>query len=563
MDGITFLLSRRRSILADDMGLGKTRQSILALQHAAPEGPWLVVCPASVKLNWKREIRMALGDGVDVALIDRANPAPDAGYHSWMVINYDILKKHLPDLKHHAFTGIVFDEAHYLKNYTSQRSKAAQALISRTNSDPVVHCLTGTPLTNRPRDLFPLLQIVNHSLGKSFLSFAKRYCDAVKGEYGWITDGASNIEELTVQLHGTMLRRRKDEVLNLPGKLRSWFDVEIADSTGRREAKQFLEAVVHAHEQKHEKASVESSVALMGRLAPARKKIAIAKVKNTIEFVDGILDQGEKAIIYSCFTHPTEMLNEHFGDTARTLTGKTPGNQRQGIVDAFQEDDSVRVLIANIIAGGVGVNLTAARHVVFNDLDWVPANHWQAEDRAYRIGQTGTVNVYYFSAPGTLDEFVSEVLRTKSDIVSAVVEGDSVAVEGAQTSDVLDELRRLVASVEATSVDDLLSGAAKLYRDRQPDQPETADQASTKKPSAITQEAIAALASALNQKEATRYQMANSKGDGFYILEVDGGDVTCSCRGFEFRGQCKHARTLKTAIADGDGIPDQYTTVEN
>ena len=133
---------------------------------------------------------------------------------------------------------------------------------------------------------------------------------------------------------------------------------------------------------------MSSRVDLLAPLAPARKKIAIAKVKNTIEFVEGVVAQGEKVVVYTCFTSPASRLAKHFGAAARTLTGKTPQAKRQSVVDAFQEDDTVRVLVANIIAGGVGINLTAARTIVFNDLDWVPANHWQAEDRAYRIGQT-------------------------------------------------------------------------------------------------------------------------------------------------------------------------------
>ena len=560
VDGVAFLLGRRRSILADDMGLGKTRQSILAMQQAAKDGPWLVVCPASVKNNWKREIQIALSAETEVAIVDRKNPVPK-DTTGWVVINYDILKRHLADLKSVSFVGLVCDEAHYLKNHTSQRSKAVRSLVADSPDDLVVHCLTGTPLTNRPRDLFPLLQLVNHSLGRSFLSFAKRYCDAVKGEYGWITDGASNIEELTVQLHGTMLRRRKEDVLDLPEKLRSWFTVQIP-ATGRAEAKKFLRSVVAARDERElDGASIESSVALMGKLAPHRKKIAIAKTKNTLEFVDGIVAQGEKAVIYSCFTKPTTIMAEHYGDAARVLTGKTPTNKRQGVVDDFQNDDSVRVLIANIIAGGVGINLTAARHVVFNDLDWVPTNHWQAEDRAYRIGQNHSVNVYYFAATGTLDEFVSEVLKTKSQVIQAVVEGDSIAAEGARTTDVLSELRNLIEELDARSddiVDQLLTKAGDLYQQQQTNVP--ASQVRPAIQSAITPAAIAALASSLQHKTALRYKLANSKGDGHYTLEVDSGDVTCSCRGFEFRGQCKHSRTLKESLTLGDP-PDEFEPV--
>ena len=117
----------------------------------------------------------------------------------------------------------------------AQQARAAargQARDARRRAEPAVYLLTGTPLTNRPRDLFVLLQLVGHPLGRSFLSFAKRYCAAEKNDYGWKTGGASNIEELTVQLHGVMLRRSKDEVLALPPKLRTWLPVDVPAGTG-------------------------------------------------------------------------------------------------------------------------------------------------------------------------------------------------------------------------------------------------------------------------------------------------------------------------------------------
>src|SRR4029077_8428085 len=126
------------------------------------------------------------------------------------------------------------------KNHQSQRSKHARALALADGDGPVVHALTGTPLTNRPRDLFPLLQLARHSLGKSFLSFAKRYCDAAHNGFGWVTDGASNLDELTVQVPGIMMRRRKEEVLDLPPKMRTWLDVEIPEGTS---ATDFRDAV--------------------------------------------------------------------------------------------------------------------------------------------------------------------------------------------------------------------------------------------------------------------------------------------------------------------------------
>ena len=132
-------------------------------------------------------------------------------------------------------------------------------------------------------------------------------------------------------------------------------------------------------------------------------------------------------IVFSCFDEPLQAFAKAFGETAVLLTGRTPVKKRQALVDRFQQDEGVRVFLANIIAGGIGLNLTAASQVVFNDLDWVPANHWQAEDRAYRIGQTRTVNVTYLVGTGTVDDFVQAVLDTKGALVNAVVEGEALA----------------------------------------------------------------------------------------------------------------------------------------
>ena len=133
-------------------------------------------------------------------------------------------------------------------------------------------------------------------------------------------------------------------------------------------------------------------------------------------------------------------LSQHFSESAVIVTGQTPTDKRQSLVDRFQKDERIRVYLANIIAGGIGTNLTAATQVVFNDLDWVPANHWQAEDRAYRIGQTRTVNVTYMIASNTIDDFVQSVLQRKGALVSAVVDGKALVPN--ESGDVLDELQR-------------------------------------------------------------------------------------------------------------------------
>jgi SWI/SNF-related matrix-associated actin-dependent regulator of chromatin subfamily A-like protein 1 len=597
VEGVAFLLGRRRSILADDMGLGKTRQSIVSMTEAAPGGPWLVVAPASVKRNWGREIA-AVRPADPVHVVGPA-PLPEDGFSGWVVLNYDILGRHVSALSRIPWGGLVFDEAHYLKNHTSQRSKHARQLVAEA-SDAFLHALTGTPLTNRPRDLFPLLQLVGHPMGRSFLSFAKRYCEAYHNGFGWVTDGASNLEELRVQLHGVMLRRRKDDVLDLPPKLRTWLPVQVPEGTGKRETRRVLEILLtgalaraarsggggadddpagtgaagplpagegaesRQRGRKRATGPGQDRVQLLAALTRARVAIARAKTTTTIEFVEGVLQQGEKVIVFSSFDEPVKRIAAHFGDQAVTLTGATPSDRRQALVDRFQTDPNVKVFVANLVAGGVGITLTAARQVVFNDLDWVPANHWQAEDRAYRIGQTGTVNVTYLTAGQTIDDFVAATLRAKALLIESIVEGTGDAVAG---GDLLSELEALLGSLSPgiaslpdresgeDPVDRLLREAVAAVTAR-----EAAEEvrASRQALGALPAEAILALARVLSGPRTNRYRVRSSSGRGEYTLDVDGGDVMCSCPGFEYRGACKHARELKAALASGMPVPEGF-----
>lgn len=578
IEGVAFLLARRRCILADDMGLGKTRQSIVAMRHAAPEGPWLVVTPASVKLNWEREIR-AVDANACTRVLAGAPDGPDhpaATGAEWVIINYDILGRWIDVLTRAPWQGLIFDEAHYLKNHTSSRSRFARTLALEQRGDAVVHALTGTPLTNRPRDLFPLLQLVQHPLGKSFLSFAKRYCAATQNGYGWVTDGASNLEELTVQLHGIMIRRRKADVLELPPKLRNWLPVEVPEDTGGTAIRAFMQLLVTATLQQHAGSPEDGGTSdrrdrgkLLASLTKAREQLAAAKVKSSIELVEGILEQEAKVIVFSCFNRPVQALQKHFGEACVVLNGETPSAKRQGLVDRFQTEPGVRVFVANLIAGGVGLNLTAASHVIFNDLDWVPANHWQGEDRAYRIGQTGTVNVHYLVAAQTLDEFVHRVLETKTALADAVVDG--AALSPAATRDVMAELEAMVARISPQLADREvpLTGEewvqaliTEVQREAQADEAaETAGAPSGRVPqSALSRAAIEALARVLTRPAAKTYKATSISSPGkFYILTYEGGETTCACPGFEYRGNCSHSRNLKTALVKGSTLPAGFS----
>ena len=585
VEGIAFLLGRRRALLADDMGLGKTRQSVIAMVEAEGEGPYLVICPASIKRNWAREIEIVFPDA-EPAIVG-PGPLPPIDYSGWIIVNYEILGKNLDKLLAFDWKGVVFDEAHYLKNYQSQRSRNASKLVKEIKRDLVVHALTGTPMTSRPRDLFPLLQILNHPLGKSFLSFAKRYCEAYQGDFGWVADGASNLEELTVQLHGVMLRRTKDEVLDLPPKVRTWMDVELhpyAIQHFNRLVQEFIskfdtpEAIdgrpesvglSSAHRDELDDSIDTADLGSgMGRITQVRRAIAFVKCRHTIKFVENALEQGEKVIIFTCFLNTMQRFRKHFKDRAVYVSGEVPVHERQDRVDRFQNDDDIKIFVANMHIAGVGINLTAARQIVFNDLDWVPANHWQAEDRAYRIGQTGTVNVTYMIATGTVDSFVKTVLETKAALMDSIVEG-SILIPGGEAAlqlDVLSELKRMMnalsvetSELEASELHDVLQKAGDVYLEEHASHLHEATRAQLRP---YSEEAIRTLAQVLAGPDRSVYHAESSSQKGkFYTLEVIGVDITCDCPGFTHRGSCRHVRPLKSALVAGEPLPKGYKPV--
>jgi hypothetical protein len=263
-----------------------------------------------------------------------------------------------------------------------------------------------------------------------------------------------------------------------------------------------------------------------------------------------------------------QRLSREFADAAVLLTGKTPADRRQGLVDRFQQDSRICVFLANIVAGGIGTNLTAATQVVFNDLDWVPANHWQAEDRAYRIGQTRSVNVTYMVARDTIDDFVQSVLQKKAALVSAIVDGTALAP--GVSGDVLDELQRALRELSSgltegkhqVDEEDLIEQLLRRQR-LELDAPAAAPgtPARTPEETAALARALESLARVLAGRALERYRFASASHPGVeYEVTIDGADVACSCPGFEYRGQCRHARDVKTALATGKPMPAGYRT---
>ncbi len=527
-DGVAFLLSKKRVILADDMGLGKTRQAIVAMEAGVPDGKVLVVCPASIKLNWKREIQLvdALAE-VEVLGVDQEITNDPR----WVIVNYDILRKHADRLHAVDWSGVILDEAHFIKNASQRTNHCLKLLGVQADAHaPVigpefVFLLTGTPMTNRPKDLFNLLRCVEHPAARSFLSFAKRYCDAYRNDYGWVTTGASNLDELNLLMKEVSIRRTKGQVLDLPPKIRSWVPVDIS---GSKAAFNAVESFLNWHAGADP--SQPNDTEFLARLTKVRTALHKAKQKAVAERIRDVVASGEKVVVFTCFSDGIERHKRRLADSAVTITGSDTPEQRMAAVDRFQEDDTVRVALCNIIAGGVGITLTAGTHVIFQDLDWVPANHAQAEDRCYRLGQMSRVTVEYFLAAGTLDGYISELLEQKMKLIAAV-EAEELP-DGSILVEIQDGLRKL--------------GPALM---------EEARAARATGDAALRIETLAAAAPRASSDktpiaETGQWEFTSSRDPSavYYVTFGRAGHLECTCQGFTYRGNCKHVREVREKV---------------
>ena len=414
------LLANDKFILADDMGLGKTTAAVIAsLESNARK--ILIVCPASLKINWQREIENYTDRRILLVEGRRWGSTFD-----FYIINYDILKNfHTTDksedsddyklLVNAGFELAIVDEAHYISNNTAQRTRLLNDVLEQI---PKVWLLTGTPMTSRPINYFNLLKIVESPLTLNWQSYVRRYCAGYQFRVGqrkvWNTSGASNLDELRERTKSLVLRRMKTDILDLPEKIVTPVYLELRNTFYDDELEEFMRISKDNKEN-------ESITVTLNRLMKIRQLIAIEKVPYTCELIEKCIDQGKKVIVFTNFTSSLDLLQEKYKKTCVTLDGRMSKERRQESVDKFQNNDKVKVFISNIIAGGVGITLTAAEIVIMNDLSFVPAHHSQAEDRAYRYGQKNSVLVYYPIFENTIEKIVYNMLQKKKGIIDQVM----------------------------------------------------------------------------------------------------------------------------------------------
>jgi SWI/SNF-related matrix-associated actin-dependent regulator 1 of chromatin subfamily A len=443
MDGITWLAERFRehggAFLADEMGLGKSPQSACLL-NCLPWRRTLIVVPASLRLNWRNELQRWVIDCPAIGIVWDGKTAPGERI---VICSYELLVKHQKAFERQ-FDLVIFDEFHYAKSVRARRSKACKAVAAGARYRLG---LTGTPILNAPWELVSMLDVLGllKPHFKDAWAFYRRYCDLHNNGFGMDFKGSSNLGELQHKLKPLMLRRLKKDVLkDLPPKTRQVIELpptremrQVMDAETRQWAlhEETIAALVARRDRAvlcEDQADYKEACALLkaasgvafAQMATVRKETALAKLPLVLQHVRDALESVPKLIVMA---HHKAVVSELLAGLkdfqSVALVGDTAQEQRQAVVDGFQNDPACRVFIGSIEAAGVGITLTAAALVCFAEITWTPAKLSQAEDRAHRLGQASNVLVQHLVLEGSLDSTMVKRLIAKQEVIDHAVDG--------------------------------------------------------------------------------------------------------------------------------------------
>ena len=438
--GIAFALDRKNTLIADEMGLGKTIQALGMINSIPSIKKVLVIVPASLKLNWEAEAEKWLTRKFSIGVV---TPAGIPTGRNFLIINYDVLKKFKVQLMSRAWDLVIIDEGHYIKNAKAQRTKAAIAIAKKIGRKVI---LTGTPIVNRPVELFTMLNLLDPKSWPRFTRFAFRYCGPKNNGWGWEFKGASNLEELQEKLRSTiMIRRMKEEVLkDLAPKIRQVIEIEFDCVELAEEQKAALKwdeifgdarIAIDAAKTDEEYAEAVAKMAEFRKvyfeeMAILRHDTAVAKAPFVANHIKEALENVEKIVVFAHHRDVVKILQEELKDyNPVSLVGGMKDTEKKAAVDAFQNDSDVRVFIGSLMAAKEGITLTAASTVVFAELDWVPGNMSQAEDRCHRITQEDSVLVHHIVLAKSFDSKLAKSVIEKQKVIEKALNEKSPKVE--------------------------------------------------------------------------------------------------------------------------------------
>lgn len=444
IEGINILKHREKTLLADEMGLGKTVQAIGVINHYASERfikaekplNVLIICPANLKYNWLKELKIWSTYNPLYLGIVNGSKYPDN--KDTIIINYDIVSRHKDRILETEWDYLILDEAHYLKNPKSARTKAVLGVRGDGIKAKRTIALTGTPAPNRPIELYPLLHYLDSETFNSEIAFAKRYCNAKRvqtfnprtkrWEPRWDFSGASNLEELNRMLRGgLMIRRLKKDVLkDLPPKMRQVIEIDIPLSKEEKRLSELTKAHISGaltttqFNTAVEELTEASAIPFL-TLSKICKETAIRKIPYVISHIKDCLEGANKLVVFCFHVEMIEALRKEFRNISVVFSGSTSKAQKLVAINSFQTDKAVRVFIGNIKAAGVGITLTASSNLIMAESSWVPGDMTQAEDRVHRIGQNEKVLIQHIVLKGSTDALRIKAAVNKQKVLDKIL----------------------------------------------------------------------------------------------------------------------------------------------
>jgi len=454
--GVEFIENKMgRALIADEMGLGKTVQSLSWLKLHPELRPVLIIC-TNIKLQWQQEVYTWLKESCTILNGKKPYEIENSNI---VIINYDILNDWIHTLQSMNFKVLIFDEAHKIKNNSAKRTKAFKRIAKNISK---IIALTGTPIENKPVEIFNIVHTINPFIFPNFMEFAQRYCGAEKGRFGWDFSGATNLQELnSILKHSIMIRRKKKDVLkDLPPKQIVKVVVEIDNTetyvTAERKFIEYLHDKFNRNDEnvlselknfakknkieigeiltdqeikmlKQEKMKRVVSAPILAQIEILKQLAVNGKMKQVIEWIENFLDSGEKLVVFTYHKKTIETLLKHFPDISVKVDGSVLSTNRNIAVNEFQTNPKIKLFFGNLKAASESITLTAASNVAMIEYPWTPGNLMQAADRVHRITQTKQVTIWNIVAINTIEERIINLLKSKEQIINMAIDGSHSA----------------------------------------------------------------------------------------------------------------------------------------
>lgn len=488
-EGIEFGIRKKgRLLIADEMGVGKTIQAICISAVFKDDYPCLIICPSSLKLAWKGEIEKWLTEVIDTNLVQvfKTGKEDFIEDQKFYIISYELAAKISEKIEKMEFKMAIVDEAHYLKNKDSKRTKKLTPILQKSKR---LMLLTGTPILAKPVEIYPILHILRPDVFRSTLAFYNRYCDPKPTHFGMDYSGASNTRELNFMLQKVMIRRLKKDVLSqLPPKKRQKIEIstdstiikkvqvilaksskkfakligtEIDFSEQRKDLREILgedfSEVFGEEEAKQE----EQQETVLSSFNKAYLLTGESKVQGIRDYVTYLVDNNCKFLIFAHHLKVLDEIEEQMNELKKgymRIDGSVSTENRDLRIKQFQSDESCLVAILAITACNTGLTLTKASTVVFAELHMTPAVMIQAEDRAHRIGQEKScVNIHYLYAKNTLDEMIFSKLNEKYKIVTDALDNNKKGLGVEKISEQVGEFVKINGKIQSIDERKLLT----------------------------------------------------------------------------------------------------------